>query len=131
MSSARRRKWRINSPFNFTPRAATIWRLEFLSPAIMEQESRSMKRRPTNFATPTDVSTTMNSGSQRIALFLLTALSALLAGCPTTNNSPAKKSAAATKQPLVLLVADDHELGKAIAREWLGRIEGELTVRDV
>src|SRR4029079_12415850 len=59
------------------------------------------------------------------------ALLALFAGCPTTNNSPAKKSAATAKQPLVLLVADDPEPGQAIGRDWLGRIEEELTVRDV
>jgi multiple sugar transport system substrate-binding protein len=33
-------------------------------------------------------------------------------------------------QPLVLVVVDDPALGKAIAREWLGRTEETLTVRD-
>jgi multiple sugar transport system substrate-binding protein len=52
-------------------------------------------------------------------------------GCPKPEPSVDKKAAATEKPPLVLLVVNDEELGKAVAREWRGRTEEELTVRDV
>jgi ABC-type glycerol-3-phosphate transport system substrate-binding protein len=62
------------------------------------------------------------------------------AGCPAASvpspsgggkaSSP-NASGKAPRAPLVLLVVDDPPLGKAIAREWQGRTEEELTVRDV
>src|SRR5262245_42813423 len=85
-----------------------------------------------NFTSPNDVTTTMNSRNQRCALrFATAALLMMFGGCPTANNSPVPKPVSPPKQPLVLLVADDPDLGKAIAREWLGRTEEPLTVRDV
>src|SRR5207253_2085031 len=38
---------------------------------------------------------------------------------------------ASSPQPLTLLVVNDSPLGQAIAREWRGRTEEQLTVRDV
>ncbi len=56
----------------------------------------------------------------------------LFTGCPgTTAPSPAQPTAPANAQPLTLLVVDDPPLGQAIAREWRGRTEEELTVREV
>ena len=53
------------------------------------------------------------------------------AGCPQTPQPAPEPKASERARPLVLLVADDPELGKAIAREWQGRTEQELTVREV
>ena len=64
----------------------------------------------------------------------LLAIATLLffAGCPgATKQSSVQKSAAKSPLPLTLLVVDDPPLGQAIARQWRGRIEEELTVRDV
>src|ERR1044072_1213025 len=63
--------------------------------------------------------------SATVALLMLT-----VSGCPsaTTKAPPAAK--AKPRAPLTLLVIDDPPLGKAIAREWLGRTEEELVVRD-
>jgi ABC-type glycerol-3-phosphate transport system substrate-binding protein len=79
-----------------------------------------------------NVSTTM-SFSARITPCIVLAIGALLlGGCPNaTAPAPAKNGAMAKPQALVLLVVDDPTLGKAIAREWRGRTEEELTVRDV
>src|SRR5437764_1066840 len=79
-----------------------------------------------------DVTTAMKCWKQRFAVRLAAAAVLIaFAGCPTAGNSPAPKPVSPSNQPLVLLVADDPELGKAIAREWLGRTEEPLTVRDV
>src|SRR4051794_3706276 len=72
----------------------------------------------------------------RLRTLILTSLAAvacaLHVGCPATNDLTAKKALPPAKaQPLVLFVADDPQLGQAIAREWLGRTEEALTVRDV
>ncbi|HMC11830.1 MAG TPA: extracellular solute-binding protein [Pirellulaceae bacterium] len=69
----------------------------------------------------------------RVVIVNLAAIaSLLLVGCPTAKTpAPAKSSGAATSQPLVLLVVDDPQLGQAISREWRGRTEEELTIRDV
>jgi ABC-type glycerol-3-phosphate transport system substrate-binding protein len=66
------------------------------------------------------------------AVALLAALvSIVVAGCPKAPSAtPAKTTARTPSQPLVLLVVEDPQLGKAIAREWRGRTEEELTVRD-
>jgi len=55
-----------------------------------------------------------------------------ISGCPDAKK-PATTPAAGTAkpQPLTLLVVEDPALGKAIAREWMGRTEEELKVRDV
>jgi len=65
------------------------------------------------------------------ALAVLLAL--VLAGCPAANKTgaPAKGAPAKSTQPLTLLVVDDPELGKAIAREWRSRTEENVNVRDV
>lgn len=98
----------------------------------MGHKLTSTKHRSTNFTTPTDVSTTMKYSIRRLGFTVVAAaLWALLAGCPTAKQLPAPKAASTAEQPLVLLVADDPELGRAIAREWLGRTEEPLTVRDV
>jgi multiple sugar transport system substrate-binding protein len=54
-------------------------------------------------------------------------------GCPNGNRPQpvGKPTSQAKPQPLVLLVAEDPQLGAAIAQEWRGRTEEELTVRDV
>lgn len=64
-------------------------------------------------------------------IWRLSAAAVLLvaAGCPKPPQ--AVQQPKTSERPLVLLVADDPELGKAIAREWQGRTEQELTVRDV
>jgi ABC-type glycerol-3-phosphate transport system substrate-binding protein len=69
----------------------------------------------------------------RISLIALVAITAaFLAGCPAANKTAPTKSAAPVKpQTLVLLVAGDPQLGQAVAREWKGRTEEELTVRNV
>src|SRR3954471_12851742 len=85
-----------------------------------------------NYTPLDDVTTTMNSWIQRFAVRVAAAaVLVAFAGCPTAGNSSAPKSVSSPKQPLVLLVAADPELGKAIAREWLGRTEEPLTVRDI
>src|SRR3954466_8285345 len=90
-----------------------------------------MNPRRTNYPPLDDVRTTMKCWNHRFAVRLAAAgLLMFFAGCPTINNSPTSKPVSPPKQPLVLLVADDPELGKAIAREWLGRTEEPLTVRD-
>jgi len=90
-----------------------------------------MNPRHTNYTPLDDVRTTMKRWNHRFAFRLASAgLLIFFAGCPTISNSPASKPVSTPKQPLVLLVADDPELGKAIAREWLGRTEEPLTVRD-
>src|SRR6266436_5985694 len=71
----------------------------------------------------------MKSRNHRFGFTCLATIALALAGCPSTNNSTTKRPA--KSQPLVLLVADDPQLGQAIAREWLGRTEEPLTVRDV
>ncbi len=64
--------------------------------------------------------------------FFAAAILLLFTGCPDkAGTSPAQKPAAHPAQPLTLLVVDDPSLGQAIAREWRGRTEEELTVRDV
>lgn len=69
--------------------------------------------------------------SRRTALRCGAALAATgLTGCPAKAPPQPPPKAAAT-QPLVLLVADDPALGQAIAREWLGRTEEALTVRNI
>jgi multiple sugar transport system substrate-binding protein len=66
------------------------------------------------------------------ALCIAAAILLLLTGCPEKQAaSPAQKTAARPPQPLTVLVVDDPPLGQAIAREWRGRTEQELTVRDV
>src|SRR5438105_2124804 len=69
----------------------------------------------------------------RTATLILAGLSVMvLAGCPSASVPPARNMApAGPLRPLVLLVVDDHELGQAAAREWRGRTEESLTVRDV
>jgi multiple sugar transport system substrate-binding protein len=69
----------------------------------------------------------------RVGLGLIEVASCmLLAGCPSKPAPPtANATGAATTQRLVLLVADDPQLGQAIAREWRGRTEQEVTVRDI
>lgn len=53
-------------------------------------------------------------------------------GCPRTSQRPATTQQAKTPpKPLVVLVADDPPLAEAIAREWRGRTEEELTVTQV
>jgi ABC-type glycerol-3-phosphate transport system substrate-binding protein len=54
-----------------------------------------------------------------------------LAGCPSAPVAVPGQPSAFVKKPLVLLVAEDPQLGQAIAREWRGRTEEELTVRDI
>src|SRR5258705_6580371 len=68
----------------------------------------------------------------RVAIVFFAAIAAiLLAGCPSAAGPAPTKSRGAVKlQTLVLLVVDDPPLGQAIAREWRGRTEEELTVRD-
>jgi ABC-type glycerol-3-phosphate transport system substrate-binding protein len=71
------------------------------------------------------------SGRFIIASLLLAAMAGAV-GCPEAKKGQEKAGASAAKpSPLVLLVVDDEELGKAVAREWRGRTEEELTVRDV
>ncbi len=55
-----------------------------------------------------------------------------LSGCPIKFLKPgaAPSAKAKPRRPLTLLVLDDPQLGQAIAREWLGRTEEELVVRD-
>src|SRR4051812_21390872 len=55
-----------------------------------------------------------------------------VAGCPgPIKQSPPQKAATSSREPLTVIVVDDAPLGQAIAREWKGRTEEELTVRDV
>lgn len=61
---------------------------------------------------------------------LLAAALFALSGCPDVSDKPVAKSEPAKAQPLVLLVIDDPQLGEAAAREWRGRTEQELTVRN-
>jgi multiple sugar transport system substrate-binding protein len=78
---------------------------------------------------------TMNTCSlhSQITICALAAIvPVLLSGCPSAVGPATVNSARPVKvQPLVLLVVDDPRLGQAIAREWRGRTEEELTVRDV
>ena len=62
-----------------------------------------------------------------LAVALLTAT-----GCPDKTATPAANGRTPAKgsQPLVLLVVDDPHLGEAVAREWRGRTEQELTVHN-
>jgi multiple sugar transport system substrate-binding protein len=68
----------------------------------------------------------------RVSLNGLLAASLLtIAGCPNKTVAPAPNNAPAAKsQPLVLLVVDDPKLGEAVAREWRGRTEQELTLHN-
>jgi multiple sugar transport system substrate-binding protein len=55
----------------------------------------------------------------------------ILSGCSGKKETPgAKGEPREGSQPLVLLVVDDPLLGEAVAREWRGRTEQELTVRN-
>ena len=69
---------------------------------------------------------------RRTALGHAAALAAAgLTGCPKeTTKTPATDEQAAAP-PLTLLVTDAPDLGKAIQREWLGRTEQQLNIRDV
>jgi multiple sugar transport system substrate-binding protein len=63
---------------------------------------------------------------------LAVAMLLFLTGCPgPSKQSPAQRLATNSREPLTVLVVDDAPLGQAIAREWKGRTEEELTVRDV
>jgi ABC-type glycerol-3-phosphate transport system substrate-binding protein len=53
-----------------------------------------------------------------------------LAGCPQTPPPPGSNSAAPLS-PLKLLVVDDPDLGKAIAREWQARTEETIEVKHI
>jgi ABC-type glycerol-3-phosphate transport system substrate-binding protein len=56
----------------------------------------------------------------------------LCVGCPKNASlSPDAKATPTDKKPLVVLVADDPPLAEAISREWRGRTEEELIVREV
>src|SRR5262245_16407929 len=69
---------------------------------------------------------------RRLTLCLAAATLLLLAGCPEKAAVlPTQKNTARPSQFLTLLVVEDPPLGQAIAREWRGRTEEELTVRDV
>lgn len=62
-----------------------------------------------------------------VALLLI-----VFAGCPNKpNEDGGVKGSKAKPAPLVVLVADDPPLAAAIAREWRGRTEEDLTVRDL
>jgi multiple sugar transport system substrate-binding protein len=52
-------------------------------------------------------------------------------GCPSKPATPTADTAKTKPGPLVVLVADDPPLAEAIAREWRGRTEEELTVRPI
>jgi hypothetical protein len=68
----------------------------------------------------------------RILFVVVAATGSLtLSGCPDSRSPSAEPTAAAAIPPLALLVVEDPPLGKAIAREWLGRTEEKLTVRDI
>src|SRR5262245_15411686 len=69
---------------------------------------------------------------RRLTLCLAAATLLLLAGCPEKAAVlPTQKNTARPSQFLTLLVVEDPPLGQAIAREWRGRTEEELTVCDV
>jgi ABC-type glycerol-3-phosphate transport system substrate-binding protein len=72
----------------------------------------------------------MTSSRMLPALAVLIVLA--VAGCPAANKTATPSSGASAKaaQPLTLIVVDDPELAKAIAREWRSRTEENLTVRD-
>lgn len=80
-----------------------------------------------------NVSRIMPSWSRHFIVIALLAIGSIfLAGCPQgAGPAPSNVAGPATHPPLTLLVVDDPELGKAIAREWRGRTEEDLTVRDV
>lgn len=62
----------------------------------------------------------------------LVAMLLILGGCPDKKaSSNANGESPRASQPLVMLVVDDPSLGEAVAREWRGRTEQELTVRNV
>ena len=65
----------------------------------------------------------------RIAVLTLLALGVTGFPRPATPTPAAGKVAA--ESPLTVVVVDDPELGKAIAREWLARTEQELKLLDV
>ena len=64
---------------------------------------------------------------------VLTALALAMAGCPQPRGPASQLPAADRTQPapLKLLVVDDEPLGKAIAREWISRTEGQIDVQSV
>ncbi len=68
----------------------------------------------------------------RVPLVGLLAVALLTStGCPDKTAAPvARNTAPAKSQPLVLLVVDDPQLGEAVAREWRGRTEQELTLHN-
>src|SRR5687768_6090999 len=60
------------------------------------------------------------------------AIASTCTGCPSKPSAdPADKNAKASPKPLIVLVAEDPPLAEAIAREWRGRTEEDLTVRQV
>jgi ABC-type glycerol-3-phosphate transport system substrate-binding protein len=71
-----------------------------------------------------------------LSLLACSLLALALAGCPQPGSgpdpggpdAPADSDASVSARPLTLVVVDDPELGKAIAREWLARTEQELKV---
>jgi ABC-type glycerol-3-phosphate transport system substrate-binding protein len=68
--------------------------------------------------------------SRIVVVGLSLCLIAGLSGCPRTP-SPAGPDPTAALPPLKLLVVDDPNLGKAIAREWQARTEETIEVRDI
>jgi ABC-type glycerol-3-phosphate transport system substrate-binding protein len=63
--------------------------------------------------------------------FLLAITALLFCGCPGSSSSPPPNGTAKTKQPLTLLVIDDPQLGKAIARQWRSDMEQDVKVVDL
>jgi multiple sugar transport system substrate-binding protein len=63
---------------------------------------------------------------------VLIALALAAAGCPQPGPT-SQPSAAGPQQPapLKLLVVEDEPLGKAIAREWISRTEGQIDVQQL
>lgn len=71
------------------------------------------------------------STARRIRLLAFALLPVILAGCPDPATKAPGSGAAEPPRPLTLVVVDDPELGKAIAREWLAHTEQEIEVVDV
>ncbi len=73
----------------------------------------------------------MSFMTRAIVSILFAAALLLLSGCPNTSSTGPKNGTAKTIGPLTLLVIDDPDLGKAIARQWRAHMEEELKVVDL